>query len=251
MIGKFLLAGLLAAHTALAATDTPASEQTTLLQWKMSLDASGQITALAPRNAVGNPLAEQMEPVVRTWSFEPATLNGEKAAAETLLSVQIALIPSADGQSYSVRVDDVRTGGSIVPSHGSIRLPESEARALKSGGGFTKLAFEVIYDATGRATEVTLLPDPANPGGRLVDISGEAVREWSYEPERVAGAGVPGKVIVPICYSAGKAKKRKGTHEDKRCVWSQPGSKAQVGNGDSLSVDSRVQLKTAVVERPH
>ncbi len=250
MIGSFLLAAALASQTVWAGTDAPASERTTVLQWKTNLDAGGQITALVPRDAVNSPLAAQLEPVVRTWSFEPATVNGEKAAAETLLSVQIALIPSADGQSYSVRVDDVRTGGSIVPSHGSIRLPESEARALKSDGGFTKLAFEVSYDATGRASEVTLLPDPKNPEGRLVEISAGAVREWQYEPERVAGAGVPGKVIVPICYSAGKAKKRKGTREGKRCIWSQPDSKAQVGNGDSLSLDSRVQLKTAVVGRP-
>ncbi len=249
MIGKLLLAALLAAQTALTGTDAPAPEQTTVLQWKMSLDARGQITALVPRNASKSALAEQLEPAVRGWNFEPAILNGEKAATETLLSVQIALIPSADGQSYSVRVDDVRTGGAIVPTHDAIRLPESEMRALKSDGGFSKLAFEVSYDASGSATEVTLLPDPKNAKGRLVEIAGEAVREWLYEPERVAGVGIPGKVIVPICYSAGKTKKRKGTRDGKRCIWSQPGSKAQVGNGDSLSVDSKVHLKTDVVGR--
>ncbi len=249
MVGKFLLAALLAAQTALAGTEAPTPEQTTLLQWKMSLDAAGQITALVPRNASNNALGEQLEPAVRGWNFEPATVNGQQAATETMLSVQLALLPSADGKSYSVRVDDVRTGGSIAASHESIRLPESEARILKSNGGFAKLAFEVSYDESGKAQTATLLPDPGNAKGRLVELAETAVRDWLYEPERVAGAGIPGKVIVPICYSAGKTNKRKGTRGGRRCVWSQPDSKAKVGNGDSLSLDSRVRLKTKVVGR--
>ena len=109
------------------------------------------------------------------------------------------------------------------------------------------MAFEVRYDAAGRATEVTLLPDPKNPKGRLVELAGAAVRDWSYEPERVAGVGMPGKVIVPVCYSAGKTKKRKGALSERRCVWSPTDSKAKVGNGESLSLDSKVHLKAEVV----
>ena len=50
MIGKLLLAALLAAQTALTGTDAPAPEQTTVLQWKMSLDARGRLEFRA-----GNP----------------------------------------------------------------------------------------------------------------------------------------------------------------------------------------------------
>jgi hypothetical protein len=216
------------------------------LQWHMSLDAAGQITTLEAKREPIEALREKLEPAVRSWKFEPGTLNGKPAATETLLSVQISLLPSADGKAYSVRFDDVRTGGYVTGNTKPPHFPAKEARKLMGNGGFAQLVFEVSYDKSGKANDVVVAPGSTQSKGSLVDYAAKAVREWSYQPEQVAGFGVPGTVIIPICFSV-STNQSSARRAAEKCRWEEPGTRAAVEQGQSLALDSSVRLKSDVI----
>ena len=232
---------------ALAAPKAPEALATTV-QWKMSLDAQGHVTGLDLQTKTMGALRERLEPVIRAWEFDPGTINGEPAATETMLSVQISLLPSEDGESISIRFDDVRTGGYVSGNITPPRFTSSEAKKLQRSGGFARLIFEVSYDKAGKLETVVVLPSSTVEKGNLVKDAENALRKWTYEPERVAGVGVPGKLVVPICYYMGLSE-RDAERQGKNCNWKKPGSEATVGQGQSLALDSSVSLKTDVIGR--
>jgi len=59
-----------------------------------------------------------------------------------------------------------------------------------------------------------------------------------YDPERIGGRGVAGKVLIPLCYAV---------YRRTPCVWNRTAGKPQVKQGESLALDSKVQLETDVV----
>ena len=241
LISAFMLAGT----SAIAANETPDVLKTTM-QWKMSLDAQGHVTELDLQTKTMGAVRERLEPVIRAWEFDPGTINGEPAATETMLSVQISLLPSADGESISIRFDDVSTGGYVSGNIAIPRLTSSEAKKLQRNGGFARLIFEVNYDKAGKLQTVAVLPRSTVEKGNLVKDAENALRKWTYEPERVAGVGIPGKLVVPICYYMGLSE-RDAERQGKNCEWKKPGSEATVGQGQSLALDSSVSLKTDVI----
>jgi hypothetical protein len=246
MSRNILLAILLVCAASANAAGKSNEELSATLQWRMSLDATGQITALEAKRKPVEALREKLEPAVRSWKFEPGTVNGKPAATETLLSVQISLLPSADGKTYSVRFDDVRTGGYVAESTKPPHFPAKEARKLMGNGGFAQLVFEVSYDKSGKANDVVVASGSTQSKGSLVDYAEKAVREWTYQPEQVAGFGVPGTVIVPICFSV-STNQRSARRAADNCRWQEPGTKATAEQGQSLALDSSVHLKTDVI----
>lgn len=245
--GLLMSALMLAGTSAIAANKIPDIAKTSV-QWQMSLDAHGNVTALDLKSNTIDVVREKLEPAVRAWKFDPGTFNGEPAATETMLSVQISLLPSADGESTSIRFDDVRTGGYVSGNITPPRFGRAEAQKLIRNGGFARLIFEVGYDNAGKLQTVAVLPSSTVEKGNLVKNAENALRKWTYEPERVAGVGVPGKLVVPICYYMGVSE-RDAERMGKNCEWKKPGSEATVGQGQSLALDSRVRLKTDVIGR--
>lgn len=243
----FLSASMLATSGAIAAPKVPEVLGTTV-QWKMTLDAQGHVTALDLQSGTIDAVREKLEPVVRNWQFISGTVNGEPAATETMLSVQISLLPSGDGESYAIRFEDVRTGGYVGENTKQPRFTKSAAQAVLRNGGFARLVFEISFDKAGIPQAIALQPGSTSKKGRLIDYAEKALREWTYEPERVAGIGVPGKVIVPICYYVGLSVSE-AERAGKSCLWTKPGSKASVGQGESLALDSSVSLKNDVIGR--
>lgn len=230
------------------AAPKPSETLKTTVQWRMSLDAQGHVTALDPQGKAIDAIREKLEPVVRAWDFEPGAINGNPAATETMLSVQISMLPSADSETYSIRFDDVRTGGFVRASENSPRFTQSSAASVLRDGGFARLVFEVSYDKAGMPQAVAVQAGSTLQKGRLIDDAEKALEKWTFEPERVAGIGVPGKVIVPICYYVGLSR-RDAEKSGRSCLWTQPGTKATVGEGQSLAVDSSVSLKSDVIGR--
>ena len=97
-----------------AAHAAPEGERLTTMQWRMSLDAAGRITALVASGDQIEVLRERTEQAIRQWEFVPGTVDGKPAATDTLLSVQVALKPSVDSGQYTVVLRDVRTGGHVA-----------------------------------------------------------------------------------------------------------------------------------------
>lgn len=227
-----------------ASARTADSEVTTTIAWRMSLDANGRVSSLEPWSNTVDALREKLEPVVREWEFEPGAINGLPAATETMLSVQVTLLPAGE-ESLAIRVDDIRTGG-FISEQMPPRMPPDEAKRILRNDGFAQVVFEVSYDQSGKPTSVSVLEGSTQTRGRLVESGKKAVGAWSFEPERVAGLGVPGKLIVPICYTVAGSQ-RAAMRLGEKCAWTRPGSKTIVEQGQSLALDSRVRLKSDVI----
>lgn len=247
-IPSFLLLAIFVSGGVGAATPTrPAAEKLTTLQWRMSLAPDGSITALAPRGEGVELLRPRLEQAIRQWEFVSATVNGKPAATETLLSVQVALTPSADAMAYTVTIKDARTGGGISKAE----PPRFSALAMKKLMGrnnslVKQIVVEVSYNPAGKATDVAVAAGSPVTEGPLLDGVERAMRKSRFEPERVDGVAVAGKLVTPVCVaiSMGGPDARKFARS---CAWSVPGSEASVDQGKSLALESSVELKTAVV----
>ncbi|MBK7013237.1 MAG: energy transducer TonB [Xanthomonadales bacterium] len=241
----FFAVSIIAATSAFAADKSDGVLSSTV-QWRMSLDAEGHITALEPNGKPIDALRQKLEPTIRNWEFVPGTVDGRPARTDTLLSVQVALTAMAGSDQLSVTIEDVRTGGFVAGNRKPPRFPPAEATRLINGSGFASVVFEVSYDLDGKVEEVTPIASSPAMKGRFKEYAETAVRSWRYEPERVAGIGVPGKVVVPLCFSVG-SNRTSAQRAAEKCQWTQPGSKASVDQGQSLALDSSVTLKSDVI----
>lgn len=230
-----------------ASAASPDVARTATLQWRMSLDAEGRVTALVAKGDAIEALRTRLEQVIPSWEFEAGTVEGKRSATETLLSVRVVMNPSADGRAYSVTLGDVRTGGSVGDTNKSYpRIPGRELRKMIGrGDGFAQVAVEVEFDAGGKATGLSIADGTPTPPEALAKAVMKALREWTYEPERVAGVGVPGSLVVPVCFTVAQSV-AESRRLSKGCRWTLPGSDAYVEEGQSLALDSQVRLKTDV-----
>ncbi|MBN8482806.1 MAG: hypothetical protein J0L88_14580 [Xanthomonadales bacterium] len=224
----------------------PQGERIVTLQWELALDADGHVIALASKNRSYDALRERLEPVVRGWDFEPGRIDGRPAPTDTMLSVQVTLVPQADGKAFGVKLRDVRTGGSIAPA-GNV-APRMTARELermvRSRERSAMVVIEARYDGDGKPIEVAAVPGATRAPKGLVDASVVAIRQWTFEPERVGGIGVPGRVVTPICFAIGTRPAETSRALEGCARWTPPGSTASLGEGETLAFDSRVRLKS-------
>lgn len=224
----------------------PQGERIVTLQWELALDADGRVVALASKDRSQDALRERLEPVVRGWAFEPGRIDGRPAPTDTMLSVQVTLVPQADGKTFGVKLRDVRTGGSIATA-GNV-APRMTARELerlvRSRQQSAMAVVEVRYDGAGRPIEVAAVPGASKASKGLVDASIAAIRQWTFEPERVGGIGVPGRVITPICFAIGSRPADMSRALEGCSRWTLPGSTATLGEGETLAFDSQVRLRS-------
>ena len=247
-IPSFLLLASFAIGSLYAATPPqPAAEKLATLQWRMSLAPDGSITALASRGEDVELLRPRLEQAIRRWEFVPGTVNGEPAATETLLSVQVALTPSADAKAYTVTIKDARTGGGISKAE----PPRFSALAVKKLMGRSntlvkQIVVEVSYDAAGNATDVAAAAGSPVMEGPLVDSVKRAMGKSRFEPERVKGVAVGGKLLMPVCVAISMGGPDASRLARTCASWSVPDSEASVDQGQSFALESSVELKTSV-----
>jgi TonB family protein len=206
--------------------------------WDLSLDAQGhvaQLTAIANKRTDRVPqIRERIEQAIRSWAFVSGTVNGQSAPTETRLSVSVSLSPN-DENSYRITFDDVRSGGNILkatPPH----YPVSAVRERKTG----MVVVRVDYDADGKAVSATLDPSSPKAAEVLVAASIDAVKNWTFQPERVDRHGVPGTQVLPLCYAL-------SSMPAPMCKWNPPGNHAAIGEGESLAVNPVAHLRNDVV----
>lgn len=242
-----LLANFAVGSVSATSPDQRDTDARTTLQWRMSLASDGRITALEAKGEGLELLRPRLEEAIRQWEFLPGTVSGEPAATETLLSVQVALTPSADSKTYSVTIMDARTGGGISKAEPPRFSSSVVKRVMGSSNTLVKkIVAEVSYDSAGKATDVTVAAGSEVTEGPLLGSVERALRKSRFEPERVAGIAVAGKVVTPICIAISRG----GTDPRKlarTCRWTLPGTEANVDEGQSLALESSVKLKTPVV----
>lgn len=212
-------------------------------EWKMSLDAEGNVVALKDDGSLKAALRDPLERAIRGWIFDPGHIAGRPAPTETGLTVDVSIVPSAGG--YTVRIDDARTGGRISPRAGDHKaLPRFPADAVR-----LKLAAMVVvkanYDENGQVLSVEPQRDQGiGVIGSLEAATVVAVKRWIVSPERVDGHGVASSVMVPVCYTITS---RSSGSIDLDCSWKPPGSNSKVDNGGAFALDPVAHLRSDVI----
>jgi TonB family protein len=206
---------------------------TTTIQWRLSLDANGQIDGLKPVNPDYLPeVRKQIEPIVHTWHFTPGRLAGRPAPTETTLGVRVAFeAESTNAIQYHVRIVSAGTGGTymhvVKPNY-----PEVSQRSHAEG----EVVLWIKYDADGVVTSVRNVPE-MNANGTspaLTDAAIDAVKQWTFRPETVAGRGVASEALVPICFKL----------RDEPCHWKPRPDKRPMQSGEAVALSSVVGLET-------
>ena len=250
MFSKLVLPLLLLAATPVFAGDSSAPPMTRTLAWDMSLDASGKIVTLAAQGKDDEALQAKLEPVIRNRQFDPGRINSEPVATETRLNVQIELVPIEGSEQLAIKVQDVRTGGQVAAIGRHARFPKEAMRKMMSGrlAPVQRVLVEVSYDGTGKPMSVSVVPEVSSQDESLINASITAAKSWTIKPEQVAGVGVPGKLVSPLCYFIGNSV-AEVNKRNTLCGWFSPIHKVSIGEGQSLALDSAVTLKTDVIGR--
>jgi hypothetical protein len=179
---------LLALAFPAAAADEPSS-QPVELSYRMAVGADGKAATLTPLRELPPAIESWIQARVRSYTFAPATVNGQPQPATTTLRIVLAPVQGADGKA-AYRITDVATGPRLVKGR-------FDYYPRTIGAGYIRVA----YDAKGKVTK-------AEPIAGMPFVGGAAFRKWAlslarsfrFEPETVAGAGVPDAGIVPINY---------------------------------------------------
>lgn len=224
------------------------AELSASVQWHMSLDATGQITVLEAQGKPIDVLREKLEPAVREWKFEPGTINGKPAATDTVLSVQVVLVPIAGTDDLSVHVLDVRTGGGLLASKSSPHFPKGEMRRMagEREEHVERVVLSISYDASGAPLDVSAIADASSKVKSLVDAAISSARDWKIDPERVAGVGIAGTLVSPLCFFTAKSISE-ANRKSEMCAWHMPETSAVLSQGQSVTLDSSVKLKSEVI----
>lgn len=232
----FLLIALSLSPAALAGASAPIE---TSVSWHVALDASGSIVSMTPiDDGSRKALYAELEPLVRRWHFTAGRIDGKPAPAETTLTVQLDMIPVDRG--YRVKLRGAGTGG----TYASMTAPHYPDDAVSSGRSGAVLV-DVHYDADGRVTSAQPI-DGGEPkaGHAMKHAATVAVRHWTFTPERIAGRGVPGHALVPICFTANDGVRSP-------CHWHTGNSNTPIDADHPLALDSVVKLDTSSADVMH
>jgi TonB family protein len=183
-----LLALAIAQPVAVAGDETPAARLQA--SFALDLDASGRIVSLAPVGHTAEGLADELRPVIAGWAFEPGRIDGVAAPTQTTINITLAARRTV-GDAVSLRVVEASAGprvGNAVPP----RYPVQSLRAGESG----EVLVRVEVDDEGRPAAPSIAQSTAPK--RLERAAIEAIRQWTFVPERVGGHAIASTLLVPL-----------------------------------------------------
>lgn len=258
-----MLAGLLAPFTVLAGGHAPSLATLTIsifpyppprelfpdedptphygTRWTVALDAEGRVVKLDPVDDAPKAIRTPLDAAIRKWQFVPGMVNGQPVPTETMLTVDVTLLPAGEDK-YALRIDDARTGGAIKT--GDMRgnypkYPTDSERHHRQG----LVVLKVDYDAKGHVTSATRHADAPAVADDLEVSAARAVKTWRFTPEVVGGRALAGSVLVPICFEmVGMGK----DIERANCNWVPPGVNS-LQEGGVVAIAPATRLKTDVV----
>ena len=239
----FSLASFLAFGAVQAATASNQSLRVDL-SWRASLDAQGHVTQLqATRKERADrvpAIRQRLEQEIRTWRFQPGTVNAQPEPTETGLYVRADVSAGSDG-TMKIRIVHADVGGSLqkmTPPH----YPGEAIRHHVAG----EVVLQIAYDSNGRTTEA--LPATTSPSSSklLLDASEKASRTWKFSPEIVGGHAIAGTVVVPFCYTLHPMG---SDRVEGKCDWKAPGRNDTLNSGETLALNPAAKLLTDVAGR--
>jgi len=242
MKGLLASAALVIAFAASAVVNAEEPNPRFTLRWTVSLDAAGHVTKMASADRVAQAVHDPLDIAIRRWQFVPGSVAGHPAATDTMLTVDVTLIPTATDR-FSVRIDDARTGGGAQRQDTKPpKYPMDAIRHRRQG----MVVLKVDYDAAGHV--VSVVPHEGAPAvaADLKRSAMIAVKRWNFSPEVVGGHALAGSAIVPICFEIFES----GTRPPySGCGWTPPGSNMMLRDSDVLAIEPAARLLTEVAGR--
>lgn len=164
----------------------------TSVQFRLCLNADGRIACLEPLPDQNRQTVNAVLQRVPAWRFGPASLNGAPAAAESTLTVFLEGEPG-EGGGYEMRITRAATGTRAI-KRPAPKYPQRELKRQRAGS--VLLRVEVQGDGTVAKVEA----DEEYSDAGFVAASVQAVRRWTFEPERIGGQPVPARVLIPVSF---------------------------------------------------
>jgi|CXWL01.1.fsa_nt_gi TonB family protein len=161
---------------------------------KVAIDSTGRVTSVELNDpTISKAMQQRMVQRLHAIEFEPALLNGKPAAAEATLNVRIAVAMTPEG--LVAAIDDI----SIIIGYRKTNPPRYPPGKLRRGIiGMAEV--KIAYDADGKVTSVAPAGSTA-PDDPFMVAALKAAQGWEFEPERVAGHGVPGTATIPVRFT--------------------------------------------------
>jgi TonB family protein len=210
-------------------------------RWIVSIDTEGHVAKVEPVDQPQEAIRAPLEAAIRKWQFVPGTVNGQPVPTETMLNVDVTLVP-VSGEKYALRIDDARTGGGVKSSgmHGEYpKYPSDAVRHHRQG----LVVLKVDYDANGRVIAAKRRDDAPAVAEEFEVAAARAIKSWRFTPEVIGGRALAGSAIVPICFElVGMGK----DIERANCNWVPPGVKS-LQEGGVVALDPAARLKTDIV----
>jgi TonB family protein len=168
----------------------------------IAVDANGRVTDVTLiGNVAKSVLAEHLTTLIRSWEFKPAKRDGVAVPASSGLAIQLLLTQREHGTEVTVH------GATTSPRLKNLVTPHYPMSALTSHReGMVKVEFRVTTE--GRTVDVTS-PELAT-NAVLARAAIDAVKQWTFVPERVDGQAVTTKATAPIAFRVGSPPKHNG-----------------------------------------
>lgn len=198
----------------------------------ITIEPDGGISSFAWKDENEDVLqvARLVEPRVRAFQFEPGRIDGVPAVTDTTLRVTLRATPDAAG-NWAISIADAATGAAVVS-----QLPPTYPIEAARDGIEAEVVSEIEVGADGRAQVLSTGYESSAKGaaGRreFLRASSAAIASWRYEPERVGGHPVAGRMRVPITFCLGHR------------TWCTERQAGQPDAHQPVPLDSRVSLLT-------
>jgi len=167
---------------------------------RVSIGADGKVTALAFVNwkATDDLVGKRLEPLIRSWTFQPAMINGQPVPTETTIHVQLEMSKAANGV-YSIKLLDESSGPGVLKTP----APDYPTEELAANAE-AKVTLLLAVDATGVPVDIKTTSVITNGSGasklHFGKAAMDAAKHWRFQPESVGGHPVASHVSVPITF---------------------------------------------------
>ena len=159
--------------------------QPPLVRMKLSLDATGAITAAEPEGPVKPAVLAAIRAALPAWKFAPARTGGQPVPAEIVVPVVCQRPMSTDAARQT-------------PPKAIKQVAPEFPVALRASGlrGEVTLDFEIDTDGS---VKNPVVATSSNPGFNEAAV--EALLQWKFQPAQRDGKPVKTKLRVPIIFN--------------------------------------------------
>lgn len=162
------------------------------------IDAGGSIGAIAweLERRIPEALGEKLERQIRTWQFEPGSVDGKPVETRTTLQLRLTATPTDGGDAYEVRVDHAQTGPSLARS----TFPGYPPKALRHGA-MARVVADLRVEADGSRNIALLQYDGRREYRKAFEkATTDYLDQVEVAFEQVGGHAVDAGFVVPVTF---------------------------------------------------